>query len=86
MIHVIWHGHSFVEILTEKGSILIDPFITDNPRCDVTVEEIMAKEILAVCLTHGHADHIGDTMAIVREKNIPIVCEYGVAQYFEEEE
>ena len=66
--------------------MLIDPFITGNTKCDITLEEVMQKNIVAVCLTHGHGDHIGDTMAIVREKNIPIVCEYGVAQYFQEEE
>ena len=64
----------------------MDPFITDNPRCDISLEEVKAKEIIAVCLTHGHGDHIGDTMNIVKDKNIPVVCEYGVAQYFEEEE
>lgn len=86
MLHVIWHGHSFVEILTDKGSILIDPFITDNPRCDITLEEVMQKKIIAVCLTHGHGDHIGDTPAIIAQKNVPVVCEYGVANYFEEVE
>lgn len=86
MLHVIWHGHSFVEIVTQKGSILIDPFITGNPRCDISLDEMQKKEIIAVCLTHGHGDHIGDTMAIVKEKNIPVVCEYGVANYFEEVE
>ncbi len=85
-MHVVWHGHSFVEIVTDKGSILIDPFITGNPRCDVSLEEVQQKEIIAICLTHGHGDHIGDTMSLVKEKNIPVVCEYGVANYFEEVE
>lgn len=85
-MHVIWHWHSFVEIETDKGSILIDPFINDNPRCDLSLEEVKKKNIIAVCITHGHGDHIGDTMAIVQEKNIPIVCEYGVANYFQQVE
>ena len=84
MLHIIWHGHSFVEVVTDKGSILIDPFITDNPRCDITLDDVMQKKIIAICLTHGHGDHIGDTSAIVHERNIPIVCEYGVASYFQE--
>lgn len=45
-----------------------------------------AKNILAICITHGHGDHIGDTMSIVTGTQIPVVCEYGVAQYFEEVE
>lgn len=86
MLHVIWHGHSFVEILSDKGSILVDPFITGNPRCDVTVEEMRKKNIIAICITHGHGDHIGDTMDIIAGREIPVICEYGVAQYFEEVE
>lgn len=72
--------------MSDAGSILIDPFITDNPRCDITLDDVKSKSILAVCITHGHGDHIGDTMSIVREKNIPVVCEYGVANYFQEVE
>ncbi len=86
MMHVIWHGHSFGEVLTDEGSILIDPFITGNPRSDITVDEAKAKNIIAICITHGHGDHIGDTMAIIDGREIPIICEYGIANYFEEEE
>lgn len=84
MLHVIWHGHSFIEIVSDKGSILVDPFIAGNPRCDVTVEQMREKNIIAICITHGHGDHIGDTMDIIGDKQIPVICEYGVAQYFEE--
>ncbi len=86
MTHVIWHGHSFVEILTDEGSILIDPFITGNTRCDVSFEDVINKNIMAICITHGHGDHIGDTMALVTGKHIPIICEYGVGNYFQEDE
>ncbi len=65
MLHIVWHGHSFVEIVSDKGSILVDPFITGNPRCDVSVEQMREKNIIAICITHGHGDHIGDTMALV---------------------
>ena len=81
MLHIIRHGHSFVEIETEKGSILIDPFITDNPKCDVTVEDMIAKNIIAICLTHGHEDHVGNALDIARAKQVPIVCEYGMAKW-----
>lgn len=66
--------------------MLIDPFITGNAKCDITLDEVVQKNIIAICITHGHGDHIGDALHIARPKNIPIVCEYGVAQYFEEEE
>lgn len=85
MIQVIRHWHSFVEIETQEGSFLIDPFITGNPKCDVTVEDMTNKNILGIFLTHGHADHIWDTVAIHSATKSPIVCEYGVAKYFEKD-
>jgi L-ascorbate metabolism protein UlaG (beta-lactamase superfamily) len=85
MLHIIRHGHSFVEITTEKGSYLVDPYITDNPKCDVSVADVSAKTILGIFLTHGHGDHIGDTLAIHEVTKAPIVCEYGVGAYFEKE-
>jgi len=63
-MQIIYHGHSFVEIEIEQGSILIDPFITGNPKCDISLEEVFKKNIIAICITHGHADHIGDVLEI----------------------
>jgi L-ascorbate metabolism protein UlaG (beta-lactamase superfamily) len=64
MVEIVYHGHSFVEIVLEQGSILIDPFVTGNKLCDVSIETITKKQILAICLTHGHSDHVGDTIAL----------------------
>ncbi|HMT00859.1 MAG TPA: metal-dependent hydrolase [Candidatus Absconditabacterales bacterium] len=79
---IIRHGHSFVEIQTDIGSYLVDPFITGNPKCDVTLEEISQKQILGIFLTHGHADHIGDTVEIYHATQAGIVGEYGLRDYF----
>jgi L-ascorbate metabolism protein UlaG (beta-lactamase superfamily) len=71
-MQVIYHGHSFVEIETEHGSILIDPFITDNPKCNITLDDLFSKTITHILLTHGHSDHVGDTIEIVK-KNLNCV-------------
>ncbi len=81
MMQVIRHWHSFVEIEIPEGSFLIDPFITGNPKCDVTVEQIIEKNILWIFLTHGHGDHIGDTVAIQQATKTDVVCELWVAKY-----
>lgn len=72
MMQVIYHGHSFIEIETEQGSILIDPFVTGNTICDVSLKDLFSKKIHHILLTHGHSDHVGDTLAIV-ENNPDIV-------------
>lgn len=60
---IIWHGHAFVEIQMKKMSLVIDPFITNNPLCDVKVSDLHPDYIL---LTHAHQDHLGDTLALVK--------------------
>lgn len=87
MIHCIYHGHSFVEILFDHNkSILIDPFITWNPKCDISLDDIWKKNIIAICITHGHGDHIGDTIAIKwLFADIPVFTVTWVAHYLEQQ-
>jgi L-ascorbate metabolism protein UlaG (beta-lactamase superfamily) len=76
---ITWLGHSAFHILTDKGlKILIDPFIIENPACPMELEDIKADIIL---VTHGHADHFGDTIDIARENNSLIICNHELAVY-----
>ncbi len=82
MIECIYHGHSFVEIKQEQWSILIDPFITNNPKCELSVAQVLEKNIIAIVVTHGHEDHIWDTIEIAKSlPNCTVVTIYGVAKY-----
>ena len=72
-MQIIYHGHSFLEIITEGWSILIDPFITGNPKCDIWLEDMQAKKITHILLTHGHSDHVGDTIALCQMQPETIV-------------
>lgn len=82
-IEVIFHGHSFFEIVIEQRSILIDPFITWNTSCDVRIEDICKKNIIAILVTHGHKDHTGDTVTIkTLLPDVPVYTVTGVAHYF----
>ncbi len=64
-----WHGHACFEIQNEKR-ILIDPFITGNPKTDLTKENVKAD---LVVVTHGHSDHLGDAVEIALGNGVPIV-------------
>ncbi len=68
-MQVIYHGHSFVEIEIEESSVLIDPFLTGNTQCDISLKNLFDKNITHILLTHGHHDHVGDTVEIT--KNFP---------------
>ncbi len=58
-----WLGHSVVLIEGSK-KILIDPFLTGNPSAAVEAKEV--KDVDFIVVTHGHDDHMGDTMEIAK--------------------
>ncbi|WP_010099182.1 metal-dependent hydrolase [Ornithinibacillus scapharcae] len=73
-----YHGHSVVKIETGNHIILIDPFITGNPVCDLEVEQVKADYIL---LTHGHNDHVGDTVEIAKRNDALVIAPNELADY-----
>jgi L-ascorbate metabolism protein UlaG (beta-lactamase superfamily) len=64
-------GHACFEISDGDATVLIDPFLTGNPKAAIGAEDAAATTIL---LTHGHADHIGDTVAIAKRTGAPVVA------------
>ncbi|TGC07454.1 metal-dependent hydrolase [Methanolobus halotolerans] len=76
-VRLTWLGHSCFEIMYKK-KILIDPFITGNPAATVSVSEL-EPDVIAV--THGHRDHLGDTVEIARRTGCKVVCIHELSQY-----
>ena len=60
-VNVKYLGHSAIALEYDGTTVLIDPFLTGNPKAAASADDITAYTIL---LTHGHADHIGDTVPI----------------------
>ena len=79
---VIYHWHAFIEIKLNEKSILIDPFITDNPQCDVRLDNILSKNIIAIINTHWHWDHIWDTPIISEKTWAKIITTYELSQRY----
>jgi L-ascorbate metabolism protein UlaG (beta-lactamase superfamily) len=74
-----YFSHSAFLITTDNGiNILIDPFITGNPTCPVTADQISANYII---LTHAHGDHVGDAFEIARRCNSTFICVNELANY-----
>ncbi len=79
---IIYHSHSFVEIILDSGSILIDPFITWNSNITCSLESFFEKNILTVVLTHGHNDHIWDAEIICKNTQALLLATFELANYF----
>jgi len=77
-MELIYHGHSCVQIVTEGGSLLIDPFIRGNQLATTKLEDIRTDYIL---LTHAHNDHMMDAEPIARRNDAPIVAIFELANY-----
>ncbi len=75
---VSYHGHSVVKIETGGKTILLDPFITGNTLTDLTVEDVKPDVIL---ITHGHNDHVGDTVELAKKHDALVVTNNELANY-----
>ena len=64
-------GHACFTLTDGDTTVLIDPFLTGNPKAAISAEDVPATTIL---LTHGHADHYGDTVAVARRTGAPVVA------------
>ena len=64
-------GHACFELSDGDSRVLIDPFLTGNPKAAVEAGDVDPTHIF---LTHGHADHIGDTVDIAKRTGAQTVA------------
>jgi L-ascorbate metabolism protein UlaG (beta-lactamase superfamily) len=75
-------GHAAFELSDGDTTVLIDPFLTGNPKAAVSADELNPSAIL---LTHGHVDHIGDTVSIAKRTGAHVVAIVEIANELGEE-
>ena len=74
-----YFSHSAFQITLAAGTtLLIDPFLDGNPTSPVRSGDVSADYIL---LTHGHGDHLGDTVRIAQQSDSLCICENELASY-----
>jgi L-ascorbate metabolism protein UlaG (beta-lactamase superfamily) len=74
-MRITWFGHSAFRLEFADRVVLIDPFFTGNPAFDGD-RAAAAAGATHILVTHGHGDHVGDTLAIAAETGAKVVTNY----------
>ncbi|NDV88623.1 metal-dependent hydrolase [Aurantimonas aggregata] len=77
---ITYFGHSAFRIEAGSAVILIDPFLTGNPHFKGSVEDA-ANGATHIVLSHGHGDHVGDTVDIAKRTGCKLVATYELANW-----
>lgn len=73
---ITWLGHSGFRIEIEQAVLLIDPWLTGNPMFPMDRRAEALAGVTHIFLTHGHGDHVGDSVAIAKETGVPVAGIY----------
>jgi L-ascorbate metabolism protein UlaG (beta-lactamase superfamily) len=77
-ITITWLGHNAWSIETAGTTVLVDPFLNDSPTSPVKADTVKADYIL---LSHGHGDHLGDTVAIAKRTGATVLTNFEVGTW-----
>ena len=78
MNKLTWYGHAALGLETAGKKLLIDPYFTGNPAATTAADKVTADYIL---ITHGHSDHLGDTVTIAKRCGAIVVSNAEIASW-----
>ncbi|GAP12814.1 predicted Zn-dependent hydrolase of the beta-lactamase fold [Longilinea arvoryzae] len=78
-----WYGHAALGLLSGGHQILVDPFFTGNPAASQKAADAQADFIL---VTHGHGDHLGDTVSIAKRCNALVISNFEIANWMKKQD
>ncbi|MEO0635778.1 MAG: metal-dependent hydrolase [Pseudomonadota bacterium] len=79
---IIWLGHSAFRIENQDAVILVDPFLRDNPSFPSEHFDTATAGATHIAVTHGHSDHVGDTVEIAKATGATVICNFDLGQIF----
>lgn len=81
-VTVTFLGHAAFLLSDGKHVVAIDPFLTDNPVATMGPDDVKCNFI---ALTHGHSDHIGDTVSIAKKNDATVYAAFEIYQFLGEQ-
>ena len=82
-ISITFLGHAGFLLSDGAHTVAIDPFLTGNPVATMKPDEVKCQSIV---LTHGHADHLGDTVAIAKANDATVFGAFEIVEYMGEQQ
>lgn len=82
MVEVRFLGHSALLVSDGTTRIVVDPFLTGNPKAALSADQVQADLIV---LTHAHGDHYGDSVSLSRRTGASILSNYEIVGYAEKQ-
>ncbi|HLN32957.1 MAG TPA: metal-dependent hydrolase [Gemmataceae bacterium] len=79
---VQWLGHACLLVDTGSHQILIDPFLTGNPAAATSADALQPDFIL---VSHGHGDHLGDTVPLAKRTGATVVANYEISEWLQKQ-
>ena len=79
-MQITWFGHSAFRLDFAGNAALIDPFFTGNPAF-VSDKAAASKGVSQIVLTHGHSDHVGDTLDIAKQNGATVTANYDLGMW-----
>jgi len=77
-----WLGHAALGLEIDNHRLLVDPFLEGNPAAAIRAGDAQADFIL---VSHGHGDHLGDTVEIARRTKAPVIANDEIATWLEKQ-
>lgn len=81
-IKITWYSHASLGLEVGGYKILVDPYFTGNPAATITADQVTADYIL---VTHGHFDHVGDTVAIAKRTGAMVISNFEITEWMEKQ-
>ncbi|HJW91768.1 MAG TPA: metal-dependent hydrolase [Anaerolineales bacterium] len=82
-IRFTWYGHATYLLEVDGLKIVIDPYFTDNPAASTSLDQVEADFIW---VSHGHSDHIGDTVALARRTGVTVVSNHEICAWLQKQD
>ena len=81
-MNIIWLGHASFRIEIAGQVLLIDPWLNGNPMLPEAFHAKATEGATHILLTHGHFDHICDSLPLAKEKDIPVVAQFDLVNHW----